>query len=475
MAEINDNLCFCYENGNSQKRQEAYEFYKRNDPGGFEKWGYDKQTIIFLDTNILLGAYSLSKQERTPLVKFIQRNQQRIVIASQVDVEYQKRRLELISSYDKKLTQLNKDAKGVIGACLNSLNGEAIGIIKSILGNHLLKYDFSSECQTLKKIADDMQVYLDRSKDNREKISTSLNGFLETLSNRLKPGGTNAAKMYMEDELLQAIAQCTILPTLTETERDYIKKKYADCLETFNNHKTDVIGRYRFAFPGCGDRKKDENSGRLKESDMVIYHEMLKYLHDEDKNIIFLTFDITKCDWIPSKEYNDVFLHYIENQYIKTGHVIYIKSGDELPLMFDNGTDREDEDSDNENMPYTLTSVEDVDLFGGDSSSSEVNLVNENKEETSNAQTLVDNNSGFRRGFRKIDSERFMSELQKSTRWAEEYGAGFVGRDYFIYGLLGRQKHFEFNQSRLVYKSLIDSGKIKEKIGENGDEVIVIC
>lgn len=475
MAEINDELCFCYENGNSQKRQEAYEFYKQNNPGSFDDWGYDNQTIIFLDTNILLGAYALSKLEKKALVKFIENNKKRIVIASQVDKEYQKHRLELISSYDKKLTQLNKDTKGVIGTCLKSLNGEAIGMIKSLSGNHLLKYDFSEEYQALKKILDDMQTYHDCLKEDRDKISSSLMAFQENLSRSLQPGSTDVANMYMEDELLQAVAQCIILPSLADSEIEYIKKKYAECLEVFNKNKTATIGRYRFAFPGCGDRKKDETEGRFKESDMVIYHEMLKFLQEKDKNVIFLTFDITKSDWAPGKEYNGAFLHYIENQYVKTGHVIYIKSGEELPLMFDNETELEDEDSDNEEASYELISLEDVDLFGDICKSDNLNSKNETCENVESSQSINDNeNCTPRRGFRKIDSERFMSELHKSTKWAEEYGAGFVGRDYFIYGLLGRQKHFEFNQSRLVYKSLIDSGKIKEEVGENGDEIIVL-
>ena len=475
MAEINDELCFCYENGNSQKRQETYEFYKQNDPGCFDDWGYDNQTIIFLDTNIILGAYALSKLEKMALVKFIENNKNRIVIASQVDKEYQKHRLELISSYDKKLTQLNKNTKGVIGACLKSLNGEAIGMIKSLSGNHLLKYDFSEEYQTLKKILDDMQTYQDCLKEDRDKISSSLMEFQETLSGSLQPGSTDVANMYMEDELLQAVAQCTILPSLADSELEYVKQKYSECLEVFNKNKTETIGRYRFAFPGCGDRKKDATEGRFKESDMVIYHEMLKFLKEKDKNVIFLTFDITKGDWAPGKEYNGVFLHYIENQYVKTGHVIYIKSGEELPLMFDNDSELEDEDSDNEEASYEIVSLEDVDLFGDICKSDNLNSKNETCENVKSSQGINDNGICTpRRGFRKIDSERFMSELHKSTKWAEEYGAGFVGRDYFIYGLLGRQKHFEFNQSRLVYKSLIDSGKIKEEVGDNGDEIIVL-
>lgn len=474
MLEIDDNFCFCYENGNSQQCQDAYRYYKQNDPGNFDDWGYDNQTVIFLDTNVLLETYFLSKFEKASVVKFITNNKNRIVISSQVDKEYQKHRLEFISGYDKKLTQLNKDTKGIIESSLKSLNGEPICKIKGLSNNHLLKFDFSDDFQTLKNILDEMQTYLDCLKEEREKLVSRLKNFQECMNNRLKPE-TSDASMYMEDELLMAIAQCTILPPLSEQELKYIKEKYDECLSIFEQKKTDVIGRYRFAFPGCGDRKKEEKEGRLKESDMVIYHEMLKYMKQNDKNIIFLTFDLAKGDWTPGKAYNDVFLHYIENQFLKTGHVVYIKSGDELPLMFDNESEHVDEDSDNEDFPYTLVSVEDVDLFGEThlfetdklSEDTENSILNQKAKE---GETCENN-----RNFRKIDVARFMSELQTCSKWADEYGAGFVGRDYFIYGLLGRQKHFEFNQSRQVYNLLKESGKIKEIVGDNGDAIIQIC
>lgn len=73
-----------------------------------------------------------------------------------------------------------------------------------------------------------------------------------------------------------------------------------------------------------------------------------------------------------------------------------------------------------------------------------------------------------------IDADRFMSELQTCSKWANEYGAGYVGKDYFIYGLLGRQKHFEFNRSRLVYHDLLRNGKISEGVDEDGGKIIEI-
>ena len=276
----------------------------------------------------------------------------------------------------------------------------------------------------------------------------------------------------MDDELQKAIAQCNILPPISEKERIFIKQKYDECLEIFEKKKTDQVGRYSFAFPGCGDKKKDEREGRTKESDLIIYHEILKYMSQSDTDVIFLTFDLKKGDWVPGQGHNDVFLHYIENQFCQTGHIAYIKSADELPLLFGKeptSVDNEsDSDEENESFKQTWT------LFNFSSPIETMTEVNDDENEK--FDEIVPKSDKFRnhKGFRMIDEERFMSELQTCSKWAIEYGAGYVGKDYFIYGLLGKQKHFEFNQSRLVYKALLDAGKIKEKTDKTGDKMIEI-
>ena len=62
--EIGEQLSFRYEKCNSKKRQEAYNYYKQHNPGDIDVWGFDDNTVIFLDTNVLLKTYYLSKFER---------------------------------------------------------------------------------------------------------------------------------------------------------------------------------------------------------------------------------------------------------------------------------------------------------------------------------------------------------------------------------------------------------------------------
>ena len=471
--KIGENLCFQYDNGNSQKCQESYNYYKQHNPGDINVWGYNKNTDIFLDTNILLKTYFLSKFEKNSIVNFIKTNKERIVISSQVDKEYQKHRLKFISGYNKILNDLGGNTKSIIDACLKSINGDAIEKIKSLAGNHVLKYDFLKYSQSLNDILKGILAYQDRLKDEREKLVNSMQQFQEQISNDLSSNTTDVASMYIEDDLLQAISQCKILPTLSEKEMEFIKHKYDDCLSIYEKRNTDKTDRYQYAFPGCGDKKKNEDENRIKESDMIIYHEMLKYMKQTDKNIVFLTFDLKKGDWVPGHGYNDVFLHYIENQYNQTGHVIYIKSGDELPLMFTKDFEPIDEDSDSDEPSFALEGS--MNIFN-ESFPSDSEEEDSDNERNINCKLSFSNDERYNhhKSFRRIDADRFLSELKTCSRWAKEYGAGYVGRDYFIYDLLGRQKHFEFNHSWQVYKKMIDENRIEEDQNKDGDKTIKI-
>ena len=295
-----------------------------------------------------------------------------------------------------------------------------------------------------------------------------LREFQNHISNDLLPCASSVVSMYVDDDLLQAISECQILPPLSKEEKSFIKQKYEEFLTIFDKRKNSEIGRYRFAFPGCGDKKKDENDDRIKESDMVIYHEMLKYIKEKCQDAVFLTFDLKKGDWVPCKGHNDVFLHYIENQFCQTGHVIYVKSGDELPLLFSIPSASVEDDTDNDEP--NIINQGSITLFGDNFTAED-----EYNEEIECTNVVSEHDVSLcHKNYRKIDSKRFLSELQTCSKWASEYGAGYVGRDYFIYGLLGKQKHFEFNQSRLVYKSLIESGKIKEEVDKDGDAIIIM-
>ena len=142
-------------------------------------------------------------------------------------------------------------------------------------------------------------------------------------------------------------------------------------------------------------------------------------------------------------------------------------------MLFETPPETNDEDTDNDE-PVDIAHGS-TNLFDDSFSSDEKCISTENATSLENTHDETKRNENKNhKSYRKIDAKRFLSELQTCSKWANEYGAGYVGRDYFIYGLLGKQKHFEFNQSRLVCKSLIDEGKIQEQTTEDGDEIIYL-
>ena len=60
---------------------------------------------------------------------------------------------------------------------------------------------------------------------------------------------------------------------------------------------------------------------------------------------------------------------------------------------------------------------------------------------------------------RDVSRERFLQELDTALIWAESYGDGYVGKDYFIYSILGH-KRFHFSSSHRMLQSLIEEGSV---------------
>jgi len=474
MQKISNSFCFQYENGNSKQRQLAHQYYKNNDPGSFDEWGYNDVIIVF-DTNLLLNTYHLSKLEREAFVKFINQNKERIVIPSQVDVEYQNHRLEFLSGYNTKLANLEREMNSALDGIKGIILGQKVSDnIKRLECNHIFKYDFPSEVQIIEQLVKDYSALFDRVAIDRDKLLMNIDAFKARITEKIASFNLNSSDMYMEDELCKAISGCVFLDSFSKEETELIKQKYTECLNLFNQEKSDNIGCYKFAFPGCGDRNKEEDKGKCKESDMIIYHEILRYIESENKNVIFITLDTTKGDWVPSKKHNDVFLHYVENEFLLTGQVVYIKSGADLPLSLIPITEDVEDDSDSDEELMEISSEKN--MVSGENGTQTDGLINQIVQIGENdifslASKEVIN---IPKGFGLISEERFMSELETCTKWAMEYGAGYVGRDYFIYALLGRKKHFLFDHTRKVYAALIEKKKIKEVKNEDGDEVIKI-
>lgn len=105
---------------------------------------------------------------------------------------------------------------------------------------------------------------------------------------------------------------------------DKLKLEYDDLLSKyreFKSKKIDLNNEFRtYVFPGMGEKKVSNPEG-----DYFIFHELLKLALNQKKNIIFLTNDTTKSDWLDSKTGRN-YNHYISIFHSITKQAIRIEN-----------------------------------------------------------------------------------------------------------------------------------------------------
>ncbi len=244
---------------------------------------------IFIDTNFLLRFYTMSSEAQAKVLQLFGSDSTRIVISSQVEVEYLRNREGAIRTYENALTvKLQKEFKEL----LNQVNA------------------FYNNNKKLLLTAPPIQNLMDAYVKNGNDIETALSD----LSKKNK--GLHHELLYY-DELMNKVNQLVKAPPLTE---EYVKnlKKELDILIKDNPGVSSKLIQPVLMFPGAGDiKEKDDPSG-----DFIIFHEMMDYALANNKDIIFLTNDIKKGDWMHVD--GGPLINYIENFYRNTRHLLFV-------------------------------------------------------------------------------------------------------------------------------------------------------
>lgn len=252
---------------------------------------------IFLDTNVLLRYYSISFAAREKLYEFIKENKKRIIISAQVQYEFIKNREEVIQRFFEQVTnKIPRDFKTDVVNKMNSF----LDVHKIVLQD----YPF---------------VETDIAKHQKE-----LDELLQKLNDTVEHKRKEHVDLILKDKFLNLLSECSLYESLINEEIEIVKKDFdilkknvtPENLESLMN-KTDST------FPGLGDIKlKPDNPY----GDYIIYHEILKYMITQKTDIIFLTFDTTKGDWMTKSK--SPHLHYIQNIHANTGQILYILDAD---------------------------------------------------------------------------------------------------------------------------------------------------
>lgn len=454
---INEDFSFRTRYKSLRKAKEAlarYEYGIKDMDG----WLYDNNMPIFLDTCVLLNLYMISDIERNAFVEFVEKNKNRIVIASQVEREYNRRRVPQIYKFMGQV----EDLKAEINKELERL-GDSIKNIKSgvmgLANQNIVRLgmpEVGAKFKELVELFEQPQFtteYEEKLKECKEEIDLHLE---EECRQCMK----NADFEYY-DPVLEALSETVILPSLTSKEQTFIIELYKKLRKAFDDARTDKDDDRKgmdITFPGAGDPKKPVDAP-IEESvgwgDLYIYHEMLSYMKEHNTDVVFLTRDIKKQDWLKSDR--TPFVHYIVNAYEMTGHMMYIlNSDDSIPMSFlsvaGQAKKKVDEDS--------LEELSD-DSYGFDDASDKAL-------ELADWSEIANIFKGIH--YKDITEDIFKDELRKTTKWATTYGAGYVGENYFLYNIL-RMKHYNLDRAKEILNKLIECGDvIRNMEGHDGHD-----
>lgn len=469
---VDDEFCFHCHYPNITGTQNAYAYYEDHKKKQNEL--YKSNTPIAIDTNVLLDLYSISFKERTQFLKFINENAHRIIITSQVQKEYMDHRVDAIQSFIRTLREVEGFPKKVQDSLKQSFDS-ALSQLKSNGNRPIVSND-------MKGVPDYIKVIREFIEQNKfgEEFLTKLDEKFAPLIESVKKGveqSLSKAIYELNDPVLAALSKATILTDLPAEERSFLEEKFNSLLDDFNQHKQDSTQKELYSFPGCGDRKKIKE-GRDPYGDFIIYHELLSYMWHQNKDVVYLTNDVTKTDWI--RQDGKPFNHYIVDTFINTGHMLYIfNARDFTTLSFEAVAEVDPAESDDAieensakeyNDQITTPPIETTQVEQGQEAGQVSTVIGEENVETHNLTaseafdesqrlSLMLSSLSNYSYLRDISRERFLQELETAELWANSYGDGYVNKDYFVYTILGH-KRFHFNSSFKMLEELVCEGVV---------------
>ena len=485
---IGESFCFHCHYPSISGTQNAFAYYE--DHKKQQKELYKSSIPIAIDTNVLLELYSISFKERNAFLKFINENAHRIIITSQVQTEYMRHRISAIQSFVKTLKEVEGFPKKIQDSLKQAFD-TALSQLKSNGNRPIVLNDMSDVPNLLKEVRE----FLEQHKFE-EAFVNELEQKFAPLAESVKKGVADSlgkAVYELNDPVLAALSKTTILEKLSVEEETFLRERYDNLLNEFTQNKQDVNKKDLYTFPGCGDRKKIKE-GRDPLGDFFIYHELLSYMKNKNQDVVYLTNDVTKSDWI--KPDGKPFNHYIVDTYINTGHMLYIfNARDFTTLSFEAVAEVDSSESDDSTEDAQTAPAEAVQTTEADGNNAQVNAGVQQDEGDNTAQERTDGIALMAEGgnaannvsplqeslerennysyLRDVSKERFMQELETALMWAESYGDGYVGKDYFVYSILGH-KRFHFSSSFKMLETLVHEGLVVV-VDEEHDGHMVKC
>lgn len=249
----------------------------------FEKASNLEEYPIFLDTNVLLFFYKVSNKVKKNFIDFLEKNRGNIYITEHIQEEFLKSRVRVI----------NNDYINVLKDVPNDLKSNVNKISSFINSNKTLLNDYSDIYSELQDVESNLLSICN-------KLDSEINKDLKKNKN-----------IKYNDPLLDAYSNISVISNISIEEKKFIKDNF------FLLKKQNEI-----IYPGMMDGKNKDANG---DGDFIVFHEVMKYMKENDTNVIFLTNDI-KEDWfeIDSKKNRHPQISYIDITYKNTGKFNFI-------------------------------------------------------------------------------------------------------------------------------------------------------
>lgn len=419
--QINDEHCFSGLGFTAKVMQDAMDAYARKKKS-YTEWLYNDSIPIFIDTNVLLNVYYSPVPLRVNLSRFLKDNKDRLYITSQVESEFMRHRLQFIDTYKNNLTQA---ATKFRDSC-KEFKTDYCAIFKKLKDASVHK-DFVDSLPQTDSLLTEVEAIVNANGILGEQYQALITKIEETKSKFEEEYHTLYEKVNIEynDPILKAISQLNILEPLSQKEYDFTKTLYERLLESYNKDSDSLASYLRF--PGSGEKKNPEIK-KEPWGDLVIYHQMLVFMKNNHKDVIFLTNDKSKLDWM--KKGGEPYSYYIADAYKNTGQILFIISADEF-------------------LPNDYSSADET-LVDPDS----IGIVNSHLFGEPLTDSLLSASQEVST-YKEITSEQFISELKKYSRWAEKFGGDYISLSYFIYVVLG-QRGYRYSKSFEMLDTLKD-------------------
>lgn len=309
---------FCFDSNKKLTVEIAHKALKIYFEKFLDALDIQKNSIpIILDTNVLLGYYGMSQDNKNKLIKFLDENKDRIFLTSQVQEEFLRNRREVINEeFFKPLQTIPDDFKKRYQDAKNKFINFFNDNKNILINNYPSIWELLSEKeQKLNEIFAD-----------EESLGDSLAEEIKIIRSKYKD-------IHFLDDLLETCTNLKVILPLDDKEVEFLKKQYDALAKKYKDVKQ-LEKKEKITFPGWGDYSDKEDPY----GDFIIFHEILKFMFCGNDglnktDVIFLTCDEKKGDWFHKDRLP--IIHYIEKAFLLTDKSLFIIHPDEpLKISF---------------------------------------------------------------------------------------------------------------------------------------------